>query len=543
MNILKFFFLWILSVFSKHAHTVQQAISLEVAALEPAARLGSHPFPTPAPSLPRNAERACDTQRPSKRTVPPSASTHSNVHGVRRGCAGHPHDGAAHTAEGDRRGSEEHEGGRGAWGSRDVQDVDKAKGATAPGARSGRRWVRPQGVRRWRDGAHGGTPRREGAHGGTQRQEGAHGGTQRQEGAHGGQEGACGGTSQRAACGGGAACSTSNKRKALLCWGAELECGARGLEVVPSVDVVQGDGRGHDEREGGGSVHGWRDCAVRARRHTGLNVPALFTLLLHARCREHVSSGRLATARWTVKVEFVAHPVSSGKRWSMVRLTAAHEIGTVFDEASGMMPALIPASGADQTCAIVAPLWSRVPHPVERGRRISGVLSGAGRGGGGDGRKCGTAGRLRLELGVDTDRTRSTSSSRGVQARGGTVTPVGDTGPYVEVGSGTRCARVPGARCGQARGADSEREGGRCGTVAEAKEPATQSGRCRLRGPLRKCEGVRWGAGETRDFSAILMANFKRSRALTIAPQFLWTTDEGIPSAYHMHTNTIDCES
>ncbi|KAJ7735860.1 hypothetical protein DFH07DRAFT_779880 [Mycena maculata] len=49
--------------FLKHAPTVQQAIGLEVVALEPAARLGSHTFPTPAPSLPRNAEHACGTRQ------------------------------------------------------------------------------------------------------------------------------------------------------------------------------------------------------------------------------------------------------------------------------------------------------------------------------------------------------------------------------------------------------------------------------------------------------------------------------------------------
>ncbi|KAJ7716901.1 hypothetical protein DFH07DRAFT_785290 [Mycena maculata] len=154
---------------------------------------------------------------------------------------------------------------------------------------------------RWWEGVHRGTPLREGAHGGTQRREGARRG-------------------RRAACGGVVAFSASNKRKVLLCWGAELECGARGLEVVPSVDVMQGDGR-----ENSRSMRRWRDCAIRG---------------------------------------------SSSLIWKVLE--------------HGMMPALIPASRADQTRTIVAPLWSRVPHPVECRWCIGRVLSGTGRDRGGD---------------------------------------------------------------------------------------------------------------------------------------------------------------
>ncbi|KAJ7770294.1 hypothetical protein DFH07DRAFT_768802 [Mycena maculata] len=163
-----------------HAPTVQQAVGPEVAALEPAARLGLHPLPASAPPSLRNTERACSTQQLLKSAVPPSTSMHPNVYGAEGGGK----DGGAQSVRVTV--PPEH----GAWGTeaaegdgattRSVMAVGArrdvatcrvlTKGTTAPGCRvrtcgarprcSGRGRARPQGVRRWWDGAHGGMAQR-----------------------------------------------------------------------------------------------------------------------------------------------------------------------------------------------------------------------------------------------------------------------------------------------------------------------------------------------------------------------------------------------
>ncbi|KAJ7736232.1 hypothetical protein DFH07DRAFT_779783 [Mycena maculata] len=282
----------------------------------------------------------------------------------------HPHDGAAggteperrahgvDAAEGDRRGRKEREGVRGHC---NVHGVSKAKGATAPGHTA---WMQRR-------------RRREG------------GGRVRPEGHR---------CMQRA--GDVAVCSTSNKRRAPLCRGVELDRGAHGLEVVPGVDAMQGAGCGRDEHEGGRGMRTRRDCAVCARRHTGINVLALFALLLHAQHCDHAPSGCLAPARRMVEAggghgrgrpltalggvhRFLSHPVLSA-RWTSVRhCQAGVEQGTGPGGARAARrfwggEAEVRRWAAHRQRAFGARRWSRGGPEV--GQCVGRALSGGSRG-------------------------------------------------------------------------------------------------------------------------------------------------------------------
>ncbi|KAJ7720570.1 hypothetical protein DFH07DRAFT_784343 [Mycena maculata] len=168
------------------------------------------------------------TRRLPRSAVPPSASTHLNVHGAEggggwpgRGRAVGPHNGAAwsaepecgtwgvEVAEGDGCNRQEREGSGGTRGRCDVQGVNETKGATAPG-----RKARVCGARSGR-----------GTGGGTE----VAGGCALRDGVAGG----CVWRDVTAVQRVGGRRGMHDKRTAPLCWCAEFEHGAHSLEMVP----------------------------------------------------------------------------------------------------------------------------------------------------------------------------------------------------------------------------------------------------------------------------------------------------------------------